>query len=345
MSFIGSMFGGSSGAGFQAKGLSEDQLNQSYNQNQSLAAQMAAQNGLGNQSNVYNQLQGVVAGQGPNPAQAQLAQATGQNVANQAALMAGQRGASQNVGLMGRQAAQQGSNIQQQAAGQAATMQANQSLNALGQAGGMANQMAAQQQNQLQNLLGTTANSVAGQNTANAGIAAGNQKAQAGLLGGLMGGVGSALGMASGGGVPSSGFGKFLSGAGNTFKPAANEAEYGAGYNMGTGIDKALGGLGSVIGKTFAPKPTMMAGEPMSAAPIGMQLAYSGGSIDYRSGGKLPGKADVKGDSLKNDKVPIMGSPGEIMLPRSVTMHPNAPDEAKKFVQAIMAKQSLGKNK
>lgn len=106
---------------------------------------LQAQQGIQNQSNVYNQMQDVAAGRGPNPAQAMLNQATGANVANQAAMMAGQRGASSNVGLMARQAANQGSNIQQQAAGQAATMQANQSLNAMNAAGNMASQQVGNQ--------------------------------------------------------------------------------------------------------------------------------------------------------------------------------------------------------
>ena len=60
---------------------------------QQLLGALQGQNGLQNQSNVYGQLQGVVNGTGPNPAQAMLNQQTGTNVANQAALMAGQRGA------------------------------------------------------------------------------------------------------------------------------------------------------------------------------------------------------------------------------------------------------------
>ncbi len=101
----------------------------------------ALQNVYGQQGNTLGQLQGVANGTGPNPAQAMLNQATGQNVANQSAMMAGQRGAGSNVGLMARQAAQQGAATQQQAAGQGATMQANQQLNALGQMGGQESAM------------------------------------------------------------------------------------------------------------------------------------------------------------------------------------------------------------
>lgn len=178
------------------------------------------QNGLGNQTNVYNQLQGVVNGTGPNPAQAQLAQATAANTANTAALMAGQRGASANPGLIARQAAQQGAANQQQAAGQAATLQAQQSLGALGQSGQMATNMANQQANATnafsnasQGEQGLVLNSIAGQNSANvgsqqsmnssnagiAGVVAGGQQQ---LIGNVLGGAGMAFGLAEGGTVP-----------------------------------------------------------------------------------------------------------------------------------------------
>lgn len=96
------------------------------------------QNAVGALGDIYKQqgtLSGqygnIAAGQGPNPAQTMLNRATGQNVANQAALMAGQRGAGANVGLMARQAAQQGAATQQGAVGQAASMQAQQQIAAM----------------------------------------------------------------------------------------------------------------------------------------------------------------------------------------------------------------------
>ena len=111
--------------------------------------QQAAALGLGNivgqQQVTADQLGAISRGEGPNPAMAALNQRTGENVANQAALMAGQRGAGANVGMMARQAAQQGGNLQQQAVGQGATMQAQQSLNALGQMGAQQSNMAATQ--------------------------------------------------------------------------------------------------------------------------------------------------------------------------------------------------------
>lgn len=240
------------------------QANTAYSQNQNaLASQNALlqalqqQQGLQNQSSVYNQLQGVANGTGPNPAQAMLNQATGQNVANQAALMAGQRGASSNVGLMARQAAQQGANTQQQAIGQGASLQAQQSLNALGAMGNLANTQAqqqigqtnantqaqqAEQSNLLNSIQGQNNNLVGMQsnvNSANAGLANTQLQGGQGLIGGVLNSGGSLLGsigLAGGGEVkrydnggqvsssgPQSMFGKFVSGVGaNSQGPSGN---------------------------------------------------------------------------------------------------------------------------
>lgn len=191
------------------------QLETAYNQSQQGIGQqqeflkaLQAQGGIGNQSNVFNQqqaladqLQGVANGTGPNPAQAMLAQATGANVANQAALMAGQRGASNNVGMIARQAGMQGGNLQQQAAGQGATMQANQSLNALGalqgQQANMANLATTQVGQQAGALTGYN-NAVQGQQNAllNAGSAQNN--AHVALQNGINGANGSLQGINAG---------------------------------------------------------------------------------------------------------------------------------------------------
>jgi hypothetical protein len=213
--------GGASGTGYSKPATANilqpttvDQANAQYQNAQSALGQQQAflqatqaQNGLQNQQNVFGQLQGVAAGQGPNPAQAQLAQATGANVANQAALMAGQRGAGQNAGLIARQAAQQGAQTQQQAAGQGATLQAQQSLNALQGLGGLATQQVGQQGNALNAATQATQNEqsqilggIAAQNNANVGmqsnvnstnasLANQQMQGQQGLLGGVLGGL------------------------------------------------------------------------------------------------------------------------------------------------------------
>lgn len=60
-------------------------------------------------------------------------------------------------------------------------------------------------------------------------------------------------------------------------------------------------------------------------------------------GGKVPGYAmGGELDSEDNDTVPSMLSPGEIVLPRSVTMAPDAAERAKLFVQAVQQRQKAG---
>lgn len=240
MGFVSGLIGaagGTNGTGFAGPSSANilnpttvAQANTAYTGNQDALTQQQnflnatqAQNGLQNQSNVYGQLQNVAAGQGPNPAQAMLNQATGQNIASQASLMAGQRGSGANAGLMARQAAQQGAATQQQAVGQGATMQAQQSLSALGQAGNMANTQAAQQaaatgantsaqQNEQQQLLNSIAqqnnanvNMQSNVNTSNAGLAGNTMTGQQNLLGNITGGIGSALHLAAGGVIHAAG--------------------------------------------------------------------------------------------------------------------------------------------
>jgi hypothetical protein len=206
-----------SGANIQA-GTNAGQLNTAYNtaqggltSQQNFLNALQAQNGVQNQSNVFNQEQGIANGTGPNPAQTMLNQETGQNVSNQAALMAGQRGASANVGLMARQNAQNGAQIQQNAIGQGASLEAQQQLNALGAMGATAqnqvgnlgaatqgiNQAAQGEQSILQNANSATNQANVGMqsnmNTVNAGISEANQGAGNGLLGGVLNGASSAI--------------------------------------------------------------------------------------------------------------------------------------------------------
>jgi hypothetical protein len=444
------------------------QANTAYSGNQQALAQqqallqaLQAQNGLQNQSNVYNQLQQVVSGQGPNPAQAQLAQSTGANTANQAALMAGQRGAGQNVGLIARQAAQQGGANQQAAAGQAATMQAQQSLNALGQAQGLATTQAGQQigattanTQAQQGEQATLLNSIAQQNGANvqmqsninsvnAGLANTQMQGQQNLIGGVINGGAGALAMAKGGvvknfadggwtqqgpaqsyagndvsynqqpaqdlsslpgayntampqaqqpspptaGGAKSGIGKFMKGVGGSMQPnaqgqpAQSPAMFKAGNALGSAIGKGIGAIfSSSPQSTPAAPPTPQAGDQSSqqmdnsgveagGAAGGQQFA-KGGKVPamvspgerylppkevekvakgekspLKAGEKIPGKAKVKGDSLKNDTVPKTLEEGGIVLPKSVMESKHPHWEAHKFVSNILRQQGLHSKK
>ncbi len=196
------------------QGTNAAQLNNSYTgANNALNAQIGLTNTLtpqaasavNNQNAVAQQELAMTQGAGPNPALNQLAQATGTNVANQAALAAGQRGSNANAGLLARQGAQAGATQQEQAAGQAATLEAQQQIAAQNNLANLANQQIGQtqgattalntgQQNE-QNIL-QNANTAA--NNAAVGMQSNinnvNAQMDQGILGGISSGASSALG-------------------------------------------------------------------------------------------------------------------------------------------------------
>lgn len=295
MGFINSLLGGKAkikSSNPVTQQMSAEQIKQSQaalGQQQMFVNALNAQNGLGNQTDVYNQLQDVANGQGPNPAQAMLNQATGQNAQQTAALMGSQRGIQSNPGLLARLAANQGAQLQQQAVGQGATMAANQQLGAISAAGNMANQQAAQQQQGIANLnqfnqgqQGQLLNANQQSDQVQAGLAAGNAQRASSIGGGILGGIGKAIGFADGGEVP-----------------------------------------------------------PMPAQPSSIDAFFSStppNNMAMKSGGYIPGQAKTQGDSIKNDVVPILASPGEIMIPRSVVNSKNPGQQAAAFVEAILAR-------
>jgi hypothetical protein len=330
--------GGTNFAGPQMPNLqnpvTQDQLTAAYGgTQQGLSAQQALlnaiqqQQGLQNQSQVYNQLQGIAAGTGPNPALAQLQQTTGQNIAAQNALMAGQRGAGANVGLMARQAAQQGGALQQQAVGQGAALAAQQQLGAIGQAGQLANVQAANQIGQTNaltqaqmaeqsNLLNAQAAynqaQVSGQgsiNAANAALAQSRMGQQAGMIGGFLQGAGSAVKsmFAEGGevdhladgGEPSaftgaSKFGQFLMSqpfSGNASMPLAQYQQQEPSKEL-QGFGQAMGqSAGQGFADLFKSQqmPAGSGANQMAQAP--MLAAKGGGVHDYRTGGHVKAKS------------------------------------------------------
>lgn len=217
--FVGSINAGlglndnfaASAANIQA-GTNQTQLNNAYSDvqgalgtQQNLVNTLAPQtsSAVNNQNMLANQYSAMAQGQGPNPAQDQLAQATAKNVANQSAMMAGQRGAAGNVGLMARQAAQQGASTQQDSAGQAATLGAQQQIAAQGNLANLSNNQISQagqattglnsaQQNEqsvLQNANTSYNNAAVGMqsniNNVNSQTAAANQNAATNTMGGI----------------------------------------------------------------------------------------------------------------------------------------------------------------
>lgn len=344
---------------------------------------LQGQNGIGNQNQVYGQLQGIASG-AVNPAQAQFNQNTGQNVANQSALMAGQRGAGANVGLMARQAGQQGAAIQQNAVGQEASQQAQNQIAAIGQAGQLATTQAGQQiaatnsntqaqqaeQANLLNALGQYNSAQVGSagsvNSANASMANTQMGGQQGLIGGLLnsaggglkalGAQGGVVSMATGGTVgPQSSLGRFLSGV---TPPSSGDQQN---FNMAaangpqalqSGMQNFVSGAASAI--KGSPSAGNFAGPDTGAAFS--SVANHGGLVDVvvspqekiaypkevqkvAQGGKprletVPGKAEVKGDSLKNDKVPRKLPVGTVVVKRT-----RANNDPEGFIKEVLSKR------
>lgn len=303
-------------------------------QQQNFVNALQAQNGLGNQSNALQMALNQANGTGPNPALAQLNQSTANNTANQAALMAGQRGAGQNAGLIARQAAMQGAANQQQAAGQAATMQAQQQLAGQQMYGQLANQQVQQQQQglsqygqQAQNLYGQTSGNLANQNSTavgqqaginsvNAGVAAGNQQANNQLIGNVMGAAGAGLSMlAEGGSVtgPRSNVGKYLHGISSMPKMAEG-------------------------GKV----PALVSPGEVYLKPAQVEKALESKKDPRSMGEKIPGKPAHPGNDYRNDVVSKSLDEGGFVIPNESM---ESAKKARDFVAAHFKQQALKKDK
>lgn len=427
MGFIGSLFDSGKGAGFQAGSANIQtpenligrekyyglQSQDALSDQQAFVNALQGQNGIGNQSNVFNQQQQLAnqlgqqaQGIGPNPAQAQLAMNTAANTANQAALMAGQRGAGANAGMIARQAGMQGGANQQNAVGQQAVLQAQQQLaaqQALQQQQGMMANVAGQQvgqqagaigqygnmaQNEQQMLLnamqGNNQSQIANQsqmNSANAALAQQNAKSQNGMFGGLTNAAGAALPLvatAFGGPMAGAATGALMAGGGadkgglsagtlvgyhggmvpryaeggpvtqpNPQPVSSGAQEISKGFRNYSGLDKLKSALGYANGGMSEPQSyfgKLQKGySNRNEGTLSPSNLSSTGSL-MEKGGKVPGEAKVKGDSLKNDVVDAKLSPKEIVLPRSVTLSKNAPDKAREFVAAILAKNGMRRN-
>ena len=340
MGSVGGMLGlsgGAGGSGFSGPGgvdlmrtVSDQQLKDSYSGNQGALGEqqglldaLKGAGGIGNQSQVYNQLQGVVNGTGPNPAQAMLNNSTGQNIANQAALMAGQRGSGSNVGLMARQAAQTGAGIQQGAVGQGAALQAQQSLNALTGAGNIAgqqvsNQMAGTtantqaQQNEQNQLLGAAANYNSAKagvqaniNNNNAALAQETMKGGQQMIGGVGQAVGAAVGLAEGGAVPAvsgpmSSIGQFLKGWKKDPDPLVAQSQQQEQQKAPDNTSTLQRGT-----KDFASSMINLMKPGQGPAPV---ATVAGGSGD--AGSQDPGTMQA----ASGGEVPALVSPGEKYL-------------------------------
>lgn len=351
---LSGVFGGQNS--FQATGPQQTsqnlapQVNTLQNQNQQV---------YGQQQTLAQTLLNQANGQGPNVAQNQLNQATGTNVANQAALMAGQRGSGANAGLIAREAAQQGGAQQQASAGQAATLGAQQQMSAQNAQAGLLNNIA-QQSLQGQNI---DQNAIASQNSSNlaaqginANTAQANSNSASSAAGGLLSSVGSVVGLAKGGKVPMP-VQHFDSGGYSMAQMPQSTILNNTAINPFAGINSPLasapkdpmsGATNAVGDASGTAGGGLMAGGPMDAlgggsggVPLVAMLAAShGGDIpsphDFRTGGNVPGKAPIPGkNDPRNDIEPALLSPGEEVLPLSVTKSKDPEKAAVTFMKHL----------
>lgn len=317
MGFLGDIFGGGGGGKVAQAQLDRPvttaQVDQQFAQAQSALQQqqafvnaLQAQNGIGNLQSAYQQALRGSQGLGPNPALAQLAQQTQANTANQAALMAGARGASMSPGMIARLAAQQGSANQQNAIGQAATLSAQQQLAQQQLASQIAGQQAGMQQTGVENLAGNNLNlygqqlnQINAQNNQALGQASQINNAneaynnrQSNMFGGLLNAAGTIGGLMLGG-------------------PAGAVA--------GNALTSQFSGNEGTVGTQAMP------------ATRNQQLTPG-----FSEGGKVPGQAKMPGDSKANDTVHAKLSPGEIVIPRSVLESADPVAAAAAFVQQTL---------
>lgn len=415
MGFVSGLFSGGQGSAFQAQGPTASQLQtaqdlsgQALGTQQGFVNQLAGQTSgaVAAQQQLQAQLQQQAQGQGPNPAAAALAQQTAANTQTGAALAAGQRGASQNAGLIARQVGQQTAATQQAGVGQAATLEAQQQLAAQGQLQNLAasqiGQVGSAEGQQTGSVLsnqGQLLNAQGAQQSANAGIANTNAKGQQQIAGGVAGGLGSALFGASGGmvpsydaggavapagsgpSVPSSWSGRFLAGLTNpggtntpqqkatpvvgdstTLSQGSSKAASGA---MGT-LQKIFGGITGGGGISATPDASAAGAGATDLATDVAMVGYKGGEVKAmlspgekyippqkvaavakgkesldKAGKTVPGKPKIKGDSLKNDIVPATLKAGGVVIPNHIMQAKDPGEKARKFVEAILAKQSL----
>lgn len=293
---------------------------------------------FGQQGDLAAQLRAQAAGEGPNLAAMQLKQATDRNAALAAGQIASQRG--MNPALAARLIAQNQAAANQQAAGQAGLLRAQQQLAAQGQLANVYGQQAGQslQAGSIANQnLGINQQALAQQNAdivrargeadrINADISKQNAEMSAKGTGGLLSGLGTVGATVLTGGSVGQGIksalipGKF---SGGEIK----------GYSEGGESEDSFQKAGKTISKSI---------DPDKARAIASAFKAMGGPIDFREGGHVPGQGKVKGDDIKNDTVPAMLSPKEVVLPRSVTMAEDAPDRAKEFMIALKESKKEG---
>jgi hypothetical protein len=266
----------------------------------------------------------------------------------------------------------QGAAAQQQAAGQAATLQAQQQLGAvgalqqqqgmlgnlatqqIGQQQGALSQVSAQQlaqQQQAANQQQMAANIAAQQNQQNMSLAqAQTQEAnqQTAMWGSIAGAAAGAAGGGMGGGGLQGALKSFQAEGGEIPEFATGGPVFANSSNQAANLKANYKGKSKIGAHLFAHggKPSHLVDALVSPGekilpPKEAKAAKDGKVNPMKVGKTVPGKAAVGGaiNSYSNDTVPAKLKPGSIVLPRSVTQSANPDGKAKQFVEALKSKK------
>lgn len=312
------------------------------------------QGGAGPQAqNSAIQLLGQVSnGQGPNPAAAMLQEATAQNVNNQAALAAGQRGASSNVGLLERQAAQVGASTEQAAVGQAASTESAQQLNAATGVGNIAAQqeqaaigagsaagnIALGNQGQVLNAQGTyNTNITGGQGNVNTSNTQQFQATEPIIQGTIAGGL---AGASAAGAVNNTPGVTTTNAQGQPLSQQISNYQIpffkGGEAHPGPHKSHVANYLSFFKGGESEVKAMVSPGEIYLSPDHVEEVKH--GADPLKLGHRIGGKAKVKGDSIKNDTIPATLEEGGVVLPRHIVSGRSS-DRARLFVLKSLAKK------
>ncbi len=298
------------------------------------AANAGVSSNIANQNAFAQALQTQMNGGGPNLANSLLANATGQNVSNQASLMASQRGTGSNAGLIARNAARQGAEIQQGAAGQAAV---NRQQQQLGAESGLASTYGNIGQEQGQNLA-TLEGAQGAQNAAVSGATNESNKLNTDITNqnnkttmSMISGAAQALG-AEGGKIDESGFDSTKDYSAELPDHLKHISQL---YHSHMSHNYAKGGK---------VKALVSPGEKI-LEPKDVKKFAEGKGSPMELGKTVPGKPKVPGakNDYANDTVPADLKVNSIVVPRSETKSKNPVKDSADFVQAVIEKQ--GKKK
>jgi len=271
-------------------------------QTQNLTSQISAL--TPQQQQLTQMLMNQSQGNGPNPAQNMLNQATNSNIQQTAGQIASTKGIS--PALAARLGAQSGAAAKQASAGQAATMGAEQQINAENSlSGNLLSQQQILQNAQAQQNSAINQGTL-GANNINAGAASQNAKTNAGALGGALGGIGNVAAFA--------------------LHDGGEVRHYADGS---TSVHPAPGGKSK--GKKV---PAMVSPEEVYIPPEKV-LAAKKSKNPLKHGEKIPGKAPHPGNDPRNDIVPKDLKAGGVVIPNNVTQASSPAAKAKAFMAEI----------